>query len=213
MKEGKILAIIIIIIVVVMAFGYAGIVLYKYGMLKSIRDTLMAYNESENYKYDNGEIVCYYKDGVAKWVSTSLKYELWSWTDGNVLYTSGSKVEDPDSMINSRLNLNLKMKDGVNLEDMNLIKIALNPFNTVRSTTVNDKKCIEIKYGNEERRYFDEENKTPVKLIMGIGEDSFDFDYTFEEGVVTDEDVKLPEGSKMKYEKGQSEEDGVMVDN
>ncbi len=213
MKEGKILAIVIIIIVVVMALGYAGITYYKYSVLKDIRDALMAYNESENYKYENGENnFVYHKDGVSKWFSVNFPGR-WSWTDGNVLYVSGGSVENPTNMINVNSKLHLKMKNGVNLEDMNLIKIALNPFNKVRKTIENGKKCIEIKYGNEERRYFDEENKTPVKVIMGTGEDSYYFDYTLEEGVVTDEDVKLPEGPKKKFEKGQSKEDGVMVDN
>jgi hypothetical protein len=180
MKKSKFLISIIFIIVLI----YICLTIYKYSILKNIQNELIELNKSNNFIYDNGQTKWYYKDGLSKWEDSS-NTEYCIWFDGDNIYSNIDGELSLEEIKKINLNMTIKFDD----EDINLFKIAINPLNTIKTVKIDGIKYIEIKYGNEEIRYFNAETKIPVLSIIG----NTITNYKFEQNVVTTEDVKVPD--------------------
>ncbi len=190
-KISKIILAIILILIVL----YLCVALYKYLLLKEIQTTLADLNESNNFLYDNEQAIWYYKDGISKWTfpDDPEGKNFWLWSDGEKVYKYSNETiteEDTTKYDLSNLKLRLKLKsDVMDVKEMNIFKVAINPFNTVRIVTKDGQKCIEVKYGNEETDYFNSETKVPSLTVLN---DNSSFKYEFKTDVVTDKDLELP---------------------
>ena len=190
-KISKIILTIILILIVL----YLCVTAYKYLVLKEIQTTLADLNESDNFLYDNEQAIWYYKDGISKWTfpDDPEGKNFWLWSDGEKVYKYSNETiteEDATKYDLSNLKLRLKLKfDVMDVKEMNIFKVAINPFNTVRIVTKDGQKCIEVKYGNEETDYFNSETKVPSLTVLN---DNSSFKYEFKTDVVTDKDLELP---------------------
>ena len=193
--NGKKVLKIILAIILILIILYLCVTINKYLVLKKIQTTLADLNESNNFLYDNEQSIWYYKDGISKWTypSDPEGKNFWIWSDGEKVYKYSNETiteEDATKYNLNDLKLRLKLKfDVMDVKEMNIFKIAINPFNTVKTVDKDGQKYIEVKYGNEETDYFNSETKIPSSTVFN---DNSSFEYEFKTDVVTDKDIELP---------------------
>ena len=202
----KVLKRLIIGIVVILLLAYILITIYKYTILKSIQTAIVELNKNNtNYKLDQGNgLVLYYKDGIQKYVKDDDK-DVWLWTDGEKAYShmNGEVEEYTEEFDHYPYYYRMKYEE-TKTEDLNILKLALNPFNKVSTVKIKDNsdkeyKYIKVQYGNEEIVYFDSETKKPQTRFIGgivVTESSNAMFDRLDLNYVTDEDVSISEYMK-----------------
>lgn len=205
--DKKILKRTIIMILAIILFIYILITIYKYITLKSIQIAIIELNKNNtNYKLDQGTgLVLYYKDGIRKYVNNNDDKDTWLWTDGEKSYSymNNELKEDTEEFKHYQYFYRMKYEE-TDTENLNILKIAINPFNKVSKVNIKgdlgeECKYIKVQYGNEEIVYFDSETKKPqVRFVGGviIVENQNAMFNKIEKNCVTDEDISISEYMK-----------------
>lgn len=192
----------ILIIILVIAVLYAISVAYKYTKFSAIQDSLEKFNSSDNRSFSinrNGEnIKYYYKDETVKGYileDERIVAEIYC-KDGKrqIKDESNDNIQEDDieysGMPNLYLGESLWLQDYQTYDSKELLKLALNPFNTISTTKIGNTKYYKIKYSNDEIIYFDTETLLPVISIYKTDTGSVETNlFTVQNGTVSDEDV------------------------
>lgn len=215
MNKKRFLKILIGIIIVLFCI-YILSVVYKYTVLKNIQSAIIELNKNNNnYKLTSNGATTYYKDGIIKFTSTRDEDD-WIWTDGKkAYYHMNNEFRDYTEEIKeypiNKFIYRMKIDEPIKLaEELNIFKLALNPFNIVSIKSMKDevtgttKKCIKVQYGNTEEVYFDKETKEPlIRTYDGVTEcfnfniEGYNVNNEISRNCVKDEDVLISEDLKL----------------